>query len=67
MKKTYVERWMKATAVRTVKTMAEVALSMLTVGQAFFDINWANVLSITTTAGVIAILTCIKGLPEVED
>lgn len=58
-------QWAKAAGVRAVKTMAETALSMLTVGQAFMDVNWANVASVSATAGIISLFISIKGLPEV--
>ncbi len=58
-------QWVKAAGVRAVKTMAETALSMLTVGQAVMDINWANVASVSATAGLISLFISIKGLPEV--
>ena len=61
------KKWFKATSIRAVKTMAQTALSMLTVGQAVMDVNWVNVLSVTATAGIISILTCIVGVPEVEE
>ena len=60
------KKWVKAAGVRAIKTMAQTAVSMLTVGQAFLDVNWLAVLSISATAGVISILTSIAGLPEVE-
>lgn len=59
--------WVKAAAVRAVKTAAEVALSMLTVGQAVLDVNWLNVISVSAVAMVISILISIKGLPEVKE
>lgn len=59
--------WAKAAAVRAIKTFCQVALSMLTVGQAFIDVNWANVLSVSGVAAVISILTSVAGLPEVDD
>jgi hypothetical protein len=58
--------WIKAAAVRAVKTFAQTAVSLLTVGQAFIDVNWQNVLSISATAAVISILTSLGGLPEVN-
>lgn len=61
------KEWFKAASIRAVKTMAQTALSMLTVGQAVMDVNWVNVLSVTATAGIISILTCIVGIPEVEE
>ena len=61
------KKWVKAAGVRAVKTMAQTALSMLTVGQAVMEVNWVNVLSVTATAGVISILTSIGGIPEVKE
>lgn len=60
------KNWVKAAGVRAVKTMAQTALSMLTVGQAVMEVNWINVLSVTATAGIISILTSIGGIPEVK-
>ena len=59
------KKWVKAAGVRAVKTMAQTALSMLTVGQAVMEVNWVNVLSVTATAGIISILTSVSGIPEV--
>lgn len=59
-------RWIKAAGIRAGKTAAQVALSMLTVGQAVMDVNWVNVLSVSAVAAVISILTSIAGLPEVK-
>ena len=61
------KKWLKAAGVRAVKTMAQTALSMLTVGQAVMEVNWVNVLSVTATAGIISILTSIGGIPEVKE
>ena len=60
------KKWVKAAGIRAIKTMAQTAVSMLTVGQAVLDVNWVNVLSVSAVAGVISILTSIAGLPEVE-
>ena len=60
------KKWIKAAGVRAIKTMAQTAVSMLTVGQAFVEINWLNVISVSITAGIISVLTSIAGLPEVE-
>lgn len=59
-------KWAKAAGVRAIKTIAQTAVSMLTVGQAFLDINWMSVISVSATAGIISVLTSIAGLPEVE-
>lgn len=59
--------WIKAAAVRALKTFAQTALSLLTVGQTFHEISWINVVSVAGVAAVISMLTSIAGLPEVED
>lgn len=61
------KKWLKATAIRAVKTFAQTAASMLTVGQAVMDINWVNVLSVSAVAAVYSALTSVKGLPEVKE
>lgn len=58
--------WWKAAGMRALKTFAQTALSMLTIGQAFIDVNWINVLSVAGVAAVYSLLTSIAGLPEVE-
>ena len=60
------EQWLKAAAIRAGKTMAQTAVSMLTVGQAVMDVNWVNVVSVSVVAGVISVLTSVAGLPEVK-
>ena len=60
------KKWLKAAGIRAVTTMAQTAVSMLTVGQAVLDVNWVNVLSVSAVAGVISMLTSVAGLPEVE-
>lgn len=60
-------KWLKAAGIRAVRTFAQTAISMVTVGQAFMDVNWVNVLSVSGTAAIISILTSVAGLPEVSD
>lgn len=62
------KKWLKAAGVRTVKTMAETALAIIgtnTIG--ITDVNWVGVLSACALSGVVTVLTCIKGLPEVKE
>ncbi len=60
-------KWLKAAGIRAVKTFAQTAVSLLTVGQAFIDVNWVNVLSISLVASIISILTSLAGLPEIKE
>ena len=61
------KKWFKAAGIRALKTVAQTAVAMLTVGQAVIDVNWINVLSVSVMAGIISLLTSIGGLPEVGD
>ena len=58
-------KWAHAALVRAVKTMAQTAVSMLTVGQYFTDVDWMGIVSISVVAGIVSILTSLAGLPEV--
>lgn len=66
MKKVLTKDWFEAAGIRAVKTFAQTALSMVTVGQAFIDVNWINVLSVSGVAMLLSILTSLAGLPEVD-
>ena len=66
MSNIFTKKWFYAAFIRSLKTMAQTAVSMLTVGQAVLDVNWINVLSVSAVAGVISMLTSVAGLPEVE-
>jgi hypothetical protein len=61
------KKWIKAAGIRAIKTMAQTAVSMITVGQAVMDVNWLNVLSVSIVAGILSLLTSIAGLPELEN
>lgn len=60
-------KWAKATAIRTVKTFAECLSSTILVGMALNEVDWLRALSVSAVASIICVLTCIKGLPEVEN
>lgn len=63
----FTKKWLKAALIRAIKTVAQTAVSMLTVGQLFTDVDWIGIASISAVAGVISILTSLAGLPEVEE
>ena len=60
-------KWLKATGVRTVKTMAQTALGFVVVGNGIYDIDWRYAISVTVVAGIASILTSVAGIPEVEE
>lgn len=61
------KEWLRCALIRAIKTVAQTAVSMITIGQAVMDVNWLNVLSVSIVAGILSILTSIAGLPEIED
>lgn len=63
----FTKKWFHAALIRAIKTVAQTAVSMLTVGQLFTEVDWVGVASISAVAGVISILTSLAGLPEVEE
>ncbi len=63
----FTKKWLHAALIRALKTVAQTAVSMLTVGQYFTDVDWLGIASISLVAGIISILTSLAGLPEVEE
>lgn len=62
----FTKEWFRAAGIRAIKTVAQTAVSMLTVGQMFTEVDWLGIISISVTAGIISILTSLAGLPEVD-
>ena len=60
------KKWIKAAGVRAVNTMAQTAVSLITVGNLITELDWVSIIGISATAGVVSMLTSVAGLPEVE-
>ena len=59
--------WIKAAAVRAVKTGAQTLASLIGTGAVgILALDWPQMLSVTATAMVLSVLTSIAGLPEVS-
>ena len=59
--------WLKAAAIRAVRTFAEAALAYIGTGAVVLgDVNWLGVLSAGAFGAVTALLLALAGLPEVE-
>lgn len=61
------KKWLKAAAVRAVKTVAQTAVAMVGVSTMLQEVNWIAVGSASLLAGVLSILTSVAGLPEVKE
>lgn len=60
------KKWTKAAGIRAIKTMAQVASSMIVIG-AFNENAWGLMLQTSIVAGVASILTSVAGIPEVTE
>lgn len=61
------KKWIKAAAVRAVKTFAQSMASMITVGAALNELNWGYIASVAAVSAVYSALTSVAGIPEVEE
>ncbi len=60
------KKWVKATAVRAIKTMAQTAVAVIGTSAVINSVDWKLVASASIVAGVVSILTSVSGIPEVE-
>lgn len=63
----YAKKWMKAAAVRAVKTVAQTAVATIGTAAVLGDVNWVMVASASALSGVLSLLTSVAGLPEVKE
>ena len=63
----YAKKWLKAAAVRAVKTVAQTAVATIGTAAVLGDVNWVMVASASALSGVLSLLTSVAGLPEVKD
>lgn len=65
--KTSWRTWLKAAAIRAVKTVAQTAVATIGTTVAFNQVDWVLVGSASLLAGVLSLLTSLAGLPECKD
>lgn len=57
--------FLKAAAIRAVRTIAQTAIATIGTSAVLSDVNWAVVASASILAGILSILTSVAtGLPE---
>lgn len=67
MKKKFL-KWIKASGIRAIKTVAETALAIIgTNAMGITEVDWVGVASACALSGVITVLTCVKGIPELKE
>ena len=67
MKNEKTKKWLKAAAIRAVRTVAQSALAVIGTSAVLGDVNWVMVGSAAALSGILSILTSIAtGLPEAE-
>lgn len=60
------KEWWIAAGTRAIKTVAQTALGMFTVGAAMNEIDWINIVSVGVVAGAYSLITSLAGLPEIK-
>ena len=61
------KKWIKAAGIRAIKTFAQTAASLITVGAVLSEIDWMTVLSASLVAFIYSLLTSLAGLPEIKE
>jgi hypothetical protein len=61
------KKWLKASAIRATKTMAQAAISIIGTSAVLGEVNWVMVGSASALAGILSLLTSVAGLPEVGE
>lgn len=61
------KQWARCAGVRALKTAAQSAIGVIGATKAFGGVDWALVGSAAALAAIVSLLTCVAGIPEVED
>ena len=67
MKKIFTKEWLKAAAIRAIKTFAQTAVATIGTAAVIGEVDWLMVGSAALLSGVLSLLTSIAGLPELKE
>lgn len=59
--------WLKAAAIRAVRSIAQTAIATIGTSLALQNVDWRMVASTSLLAGIMSVLTSFAGLPEVKE
>lgn len=59
--------WLKAAAIRAVRSIAQTAIAAIGTSLALQNVDWRMVTSTSLLAGIMSVLTSFAGLPEVKE
>ena len=65
--KTNFTLWIKAAAVRALKTLAQTAVATIGTTAVLSEVDWVLVASASALAAILSVLTSVAGLPEVKE
>ena len=66
MKNIFTLEWLKAAAMRAIKTVAQTAIATIGAAAVLTEVDWVMVASASVLAGILSLLTSVAGLPEVD-
>lgn len=66
-KRVLTSAWVKAAAIRALKTVAQTAAATIGTSAILSDVDWRVCLSAAVLAGILSLLTSVAGLPEVTE
>ena len=67
MKSVLTKAWLIAALSRSVRTVAQTAVALISTNLLIEEVNWAMVVSASVLAGLLSLLTSVAGLPEVTE
>lgn len=67
LKRLTCKQWLKAAAMRAVRTVAQSAIAAIGSSTVLGGVRWTVVLSTAALAGVLSLLTSLAGLPECKN